>query len=350
MCARIVRSFWHKRADRHHLNAASCSDSDVQSAVNRAASGDTVKIPGGTCTWTTQVSWNAPSNVTLIGAGSQTTAGGGDVTVIVDGINRGSDVAALSVATNASGTFRLSGITFRGSGSTSNFTDNGTVRISGTSSQVRLDHLHFDRIRRQAISTSGIYGVVDHSLFDMVSGTLDNAIRPDGVFATSGDPEWAAPTSFGSSQFMYVEDSTFNNGIVNDCIDGGRQVFRHNVFTNASTQTHPTGSQGRQRGCRAMEIYQNSFNGGACSPSCFNAHFVSAGGLLIWGNTSGSSYQNFVTIHSMRRNSNTYAESATPNGWGYCGTSFNGTNSKWDQNTDTSQRLSLFRSTWARSR
>jgi hypothetical protein len=274
--------------------------------------------------------------VTLIGAGSQTTAGGGDVTVIVDGINRGSDVAALSVATNASGTFRLSGITFRGSGSTSNFTDNGTVRISGTSSQVRLDHLHFDRIRRQAISTSGIYGVVDHSLFDMVSGTLDNAIRPDGVFATWGDPEWAAPTSFGSSQFMYVEDSTFNNGIVNDCIDGGRQVFRHNVFTNASTQTHPTGSQGRQRGCRAMEIYQNSFNGGACSPSCFNAHFVSAGGLLIWGNTSGSSYQNFVTIHSMRRNSNTYAESATPNGWGYCGTSFNGTNSKWDQNTDTS--------------
>jgi hypothetical protein len=36
----------------------------------------------------------------------------------------------------------------------------------------------------------------------------------------------------------------------------------------------------------------------------------------------------------MRRNSTTYAQTATPNGWGYCGTSFNGTGSPWDLNAN----------------
>jgi hypothetical protein len=323
-------------AQARTITAASCSQANVQTAINAAVAGDTVVIPAGTCTWTTQVSWTAPANVTLQGAGSQTTTGGGDVTVIIDGVVRGSDIATLSITTNASGTFRLTAITFRGNGNSNTWSDNGTVRIGGTSQQVRIDHVHFDRLRRQPLSLFGIYGVVDHSLFDMVTGTLDNAVRPNGVFATWGDPEWAAATGFGGSSFMYIEDNVFNNGIINDCSHGGKQVFRYNTFNNASSQTHPTGSQGRARGCRAMEIYHNTFTGGACSPNCFNVHFVSAGGLLIWGNSTGTSYQNFVTIHSMRKNNSTYSETATPNGWGYCGTAFNGTGSKWDQNTDGS--------------
>jgi hypothetical protein len=320
------------------VGAATCSASDVQGAVNKAAAGDTVTIPAGTCTWTTAVNWTAPANVTLIGAGSQSVTGGGDVTVIVDGISRGSgsDVAALAITTNAAGKFRLSGVTFRGSGNSATYTDNGTVRIGGTSTQVRVDHVHFDNIRRQAMSTGGVYGVMDHTVFDMAAGGLDNAFRPEGVFATFGDPEWATSTSFGSSQFFYVEDSVFNNGVINDCIDGGRQVFRHNTFTNTWAQTHPTGSQGRRRGCRAMEIYQNTFNGGACSPTCFNTYYMSSGTALIWGNNAGSSYQNLVSLHSMRRNNGTYSQSATPAGWGYCGTSFNGGGSKWDGNNDAS--------------
>lgn len=316
------------------INALSCSASAVQIAINLAQSGDTVRIPAGTCTWTSQVSWNAPANVALIGAGSQSVVGGGDVTVIIDGISRGSDVATLSLTTNATGTFRLSGITFRGSGNSSNYTDNGTVRINGKSTKVRLDHLHFDGIRHQAMSTDSVYGVLDHCIFDMAPNSLDNAFRPEGVFATWGDQEWAAPTNFGSNEFMYVEDSVFNNGVINDCVGGGRQVFRYNTINNSAIQTHPTGSMGRQRGCRAMEIYHNTFTGGG--QATFNAHFISSGALLIWGNDAGNKYQNFLTIHSMRRNSATYGQSATPNGWGYCGTSFNGTGSGWDQNSPTS--------------
>jgi hypothetical protein len=37
----------------------------------------------------------------------------------------------------------------------------------------------------------------------------------------------------------------------------------------------------------------------------------------------------------MRRDNSTYTQSATPNGWGYCGTSFDGAGSAWDQNTSS---------------
>ena len=307
--------------------ALTCNAGDVQNAMNSAGAGDTVTIPAGTCTWTTPVNWTAPANVTLQGAGSQSVVGGGDKTVIIDDINRtSSDIGALVISANAPGTFRLTGITIQGTTDASTFTDNGTIRIGGTSQQVRLDHFHIQNLRRQGITMDGVWGVVDHAVFDMISGTLDNAIRPNGVFETWGDPEWAGATNFGSSQFMYAEDNVFNNGIVNDCVGGGKQVYRHNTMNNASVQTHPTGSQGRQRGCRAMEVYQNTFNGtgaGNCSPNCFNVYFLSSGGALIWNNSSGSGvYQNFLTIHSMRKSNGTYAETPTPNGWGGCGTSF----------------------------
>jgi hypothetical protein len=63
-------------------------------------------------------------------------------------------------------------------------------------------------------------------------------------------------------------------------------------------------------------------------------YFLSSGPALIWGNTVDDSFKNFVTLHSMRRSNRTYTQGATPNGWGYCGTSFNGTGSNWDGNTN----------------
>jgi hypothetical protein len=74
----------------------------------------------------------------------------------------------------------------------------------------------------------------------------------------------------------------------------------------------------------------------------FNADFLSSGPALVWGNSvpvvnsgSGSGYQWFITLHSMRRDNGTYSEAPAPNGWGYCGTSFNGSGSPWDQNSNS---------------
>jgi hypothetical protein len=49
--------------------AASCNTSDVQSAINSAAEGDTVTIPAGTCTWTSGVTISG-KGITVNGAGS----------------------------------------------------------------------------------------------------------------------------------------------------------------------------------------------------------------------------------------------------------------------------------------
>jgi hypothetical protein len=138
-----------------------------------------------------------------------------------------------------------------------------------------------------------------------------------------------------------MEDNTFSNGVANDCDHGGRFVIRHNNFMGqpataaiGGLQTHPTGGGGADlRGCRAWEIYNNNF-AALASGNAFNAMYESSGTGLFWGNTVPPSYQHVLTLHSMRENANTYTEVAPPNGWGYCGTSFNGTGSNWDQNSN----------------
>ena len=122
------------------INAASCNASDVQAALNQASAGDTVNIPAGTCSWTSAVNWSAPPNVTVRGAGSLTTLGGGDATVIVD--NYATNKALLTIAPNATGTFRLAGLTIRGGSGV--LKDQGILLIWGPGT-VRLDHLHLRR-------------------------------------------------------------------------------------------------------------------------------------------------------------------------------------------------------------
>ena len=63
-------------SDTH--NADSCSQSDVQTAINAASSGDVVSIPSGTCSWASAVTLN--KNITVIG---QTTTSRNNSTYVV---------------------------------------------------------------------------------------------------------------------------------------------------------------------------------------------------------------------------------------------------------------------------
>ena len=64
---------WWSCAANHSLaatiNAANCTQSTVQAAINSAADGDTVTVPAGTCTWSAAVSISNKT-ITLRGAGS----------------------------------------------------------------------------------------------------------------------------------------------------------------------------------------------------------------------------------------------------------------------------------------
>jgi hypothetical protein len=333
------------------ITAASCSAGDVQAALNQASAGDTVMIPAGTCSWTSPISWDAPANVTVLGAGSLTTVGGGDATVIID--NYASESPLIGISTSASGTFRLAGITVRGgSGSLKEI---AVILIDGFSKLMRIDHIHMDM---QAYGEAGrnskpirfigpLNGVMDHSIVDLAAGAWLHFQGDD-----EGDSAWAAPTGFGGSNFIFIEDNQFNAdadpesptdyyGTVSDCNAGGRFVIRYNTIVSAGVgQTHPTGGSGRGRGCRAHELYGNvvtsaaSFDSTVGTPN-FAFSFMTSGTMLVWGNTANGVFKSFISLNSTRKDDATYSQSATPDGWGYCGTSFDGTRSNWDGNTDT---------------
>ena len=323
-------------AEAQTINAATCNESDVLTALGKATAGSTVVIPAcpAGVTWTTPEYFTAPANFTI--QGQTVCTGNGsvaspisctDTTSLIDGLNRSSgDPPMLEITTSAIGTFRMTGITFGwGNGAV---TDNGSFRLNGGSLLARVDHIHFKGINALAfVHADSVRGVFDHILLD---GSTGSGWRDYGNTASSGNLDWSQPTGLGTSNFMFFENSTLNTAS-NDCQQGGHWVVRFNTFNNNGVQTHPTGGAGAARGCRAWEVYGNTFQNP--TNNNFNVFFLSAGTGVIWGNTaSASNWSNFVTLHSMRRNSSTYSETASPNGWGYCGTSFNGTGSPWDQN------------------
>ena len=96
------------------IHAASCSQADVQAAIDTASDGDFVLIPAGYCAWTTPAS-NTPSviinqkGITLLGAGI-------DQTVITDGTTTAWNETPLRVDGVAGRPFKITGFTFVGNG------------------------------------------------------------------------------------------------------------------------------------------------------------------------------------------------------------------------------------------
>lgn len=348
-------------AEAQVINATSCNASDVQTAFNAVTnSTSTVNIP--TCAagvaWSTQVTLTVPSgntSLSVLGAGNLTTTGGGDQTVIVDQYNSGTPL--IQINTGASSTyFRLAGITVNGSSTAGTNPKYGVVFITGNSQNIRVDHSHFSSVGYTAWSSGGallrfggwLYGVTDHNIVDVTSSTNGIWVWHDSYSSgTNGNGAWADTTGLGSSRFIFVENNTINNlngsgnGFGNDCLNGGRFVFRFNTLNNITLQTHPTTGVDT-RGCRAWEVYDNTFpNINGTNAATYDDFFLDSGTGVIWGNASpGSSYQ-FISLYSDRSNNSDHGE--TPcNGtncsasWGYCGTAFNGLGSTWDQNSNTS--------------
>ncbi len=337
--------------------AASCNLSDVQAAINlelaRAADGDIIRIPSGTCTWTgsTGVSANFTKSVTIQGQGaiSATDDGAGttgtDATVIIDNLTRGSS-STIDFSTPAGKSIRVTGIAFLMNGS-STVAANGILALGGKSTSQRVDHCHFFLNISGAVGlhiAGAANGVVDHNYFDASSGTLTNdfAIHNgrewNGETEGWGDQSWVDTDHFGSSQFMFFEDNRFHNGDPGDGASAARYVMRHNTITPDAI----TGLQGqmfnhgltpgRYRGMRAAEVYSNRFVQPGTTGSGGPAYSVNSGTLLFWGNTV-TQYRHAVDINITRSDNSAYNFSATPSGWGYCGTGFNGAGSGWDQNS-----------------
>ena len=241
-------------AEAATIDAKSASLSDVAAAIASAADGDIVTIPGEMSTWTRTL--QVRKAITLQGAGV-------GVTIIKDGVQKGRLIDWTLAAGNAS---RLTGIEFQDGGRPNG--DPYVMNVLGSNTNgatFRWDHCAWNGVKGVPVFNT-VIGVVDHinfsnhSLQIWIYGSNWNGQQ-------NGDGSWAAPVNFGSSQFLFIEDCTADNpgptylGQFTDAYAGARFVVRHCSLGGLIVGDHGTESTGRARGGRAMEIYQNTFDG-----------------------------------------------------------------------------------------
>ena len=318
------------------IQAASCNQNHVGSAVNSANDGDTVVVPAGNCTWSSTLTIDGKA-ITLQGAGI-------DSTVITDGIaSNGTTAKPIMFVwiTKNTGKTRMTGFTFNGG---TNGAKNWTsiVAFYGNSSQLRIDHNKFIPTRVRGMEVTGnMRGVIDHNYWQLDRGWFSQGLdihHPSwGDVGDFGDDSWAQPANFGSANFMFVEDNQFvatgGHVYATDGWMGQRTVFRRNTYVNSTWADHGTETSGRWRSARASEIYQNTFivntdGGSDWSLGSFPSAIGTRGGshIVFENNTQHSGGGSFQTVFDMQyyrswNFSNTYPT------WNYC----DGKN-VWDKN------------------
>jgi hypothetical protein len=291
--------------------ATSCSDSDVQTAINAAHDGDTVTMPPGTCSWKAVVTVDLSSGLnralTIQGAGI-------DQTIIKDNIDAGK-VSPLVVITAAGKSFRLTGITFDGTNQYPNDTcvysyptslcHSSMVVIKGSSKSIRIDHNKFINIEKRGLYIEGyMNGVVDANYF--IKGANNNSVQTvTQVGNATGEGAWAEPTGLGGSNFIFYENNTFDYSLgsfPDSAFDAGgsaRMVFRYNNFIGTSLGWHGTGSGVPRRGTRAWEIYNNYWYKAPSRGSSY-AIIGHSGSGVIYNNKIWPLYNNEIYAGNMR--------------------------------------------------
>ena len=296
------------KADAAILNAASCSQSDVQAQLNAATAGDTIVIPAGTCTWTSGVTWN--KGVTIQGAGPTSTI-----------ISATTAVEFFIIPwTVDGGNYRLTGL-----GLTGSVPGPSDIAVSGRFATLRLDHLNISTSSSRALwfglqtlqETYLGYPQTHKALLDHIVFTPgDGGHIFAEIYGTNS--AWMEDDDFGSDNYVFIEDSTFNYANANyEIVDsefGARITFRYNTVTNSQgVCSHDTGSTPRSRGTRLIEAYNNTFTC-TLSGGCYTAaNFNRGGSGLFYNNvlTGSYNYVNWPEIYRVM-----YSDSWV--GGGYC--------------------------------
>lgn len=339
--------------------AASCNYSDVNAVINgpthSAVDGDIIKIPAGSCTWTTGIKVPSGIGITIIGSGTPnsdaSTTGANSTctaTTITDNVSTGALISMTPSYGNS--TSRISCMKMVPTVPNPGF--GSPIQVVGSCTTSGCPNLRIDNLTAPSSwAANGIsddsfalpvnvFGVADHDTIGDVQPASNGVdfVNPSmaawqGV-GQNGDNSWASPDTIGTAQAFYVENSVFNYALITDTDTilgsggGGRFVCRFNVVNSISTgggcSDHGTDTTGRTRGGRQYEVYRNT---GICTNATQGCPSFSPGRSgtgIIFGNTftnsGGGFFKSIATLDAQRR-----WRPDSP--WGSC----DGT-SAWDQN------------------
>ena len=264
---------WYAQAAT--VTAASCSSSAVQAAVNSANSGDTVLVPGGSCTYTTAVTVTAA--ITINGQGTTT------ITTAAQN--------AFSITPTASAATRFTGFTLVTSGVVND--SQSPIKTHGSTSTFpfRIDHNTFSCADSSTfISTDGnAPGLIDHNTF--TAGASAEMIHNLGVGA-GNNAGWQDSVTPGSFNMLYLEGNTFTFAATGNpayfwgtaaiqSYYGARTVVRYNTMNMVHVDQHGTAGA---VGARWWEIYDNTFNTNVADASQGDYLHLRGGSGIVYNN------------------------------------------------------------------
>lgn len=211
------------------INAVSCSQSDVQAAINTASAGDIIKIPSGNVSWSSNII--ITKNLLLIGSGKDSTIITSNFTAANPGstfVHNNFLIVYSPASPSANSTFRISGVTLNLNNLCGGILlDNADVLNIPT--KVRIDHNLIKNATNpngtmRGILVKSVYGVIDNNVFEYCKQTIDSF----GEDAAS----WQNLTyTYGTSNNIYYEDNTFIiDNTAHDAGVGSRYCARYNTY------------------------------------------------------------------------------------------------------------------------
>jgi hypothetical protein len=278
-----LASLWAANTEAATISAASCSSSDVSSAVSRAVNGDAVTIPAGSCSWPSNISINSKA-ITVQGAGA-------GKTII------------------SSGTFTISNAASRVSGFTFNIGTAGGFVVEGASRGFRIDHNTITRSDYGAwftaygqYGTNRLKGLIDNN--DITRGRL---VHYGEDSSTGGRYTWSSPLGLGTDDAIFVEDNTITfpdgsaGGTYLNTTDGNmgcRLVIRYNKINGGRFESHGLQSE-NSRACMLWEYYRNTITNPA-TPN-YRPFLIRGGtGMVFQNTTDGRFMTNDIYIDNLR--------------------------------------------------
>jgi len=273
------------------INAKSGSSADIQAAVNRAKTGDTVAIPAGRFLFTGEVF--APDGIHIKGAGMNST-------YLIKNDNLSTWQAMFVIDAKTGRPFQFSGITLQGrldalqgsnrTTAVTSVTDQGLL-IKGAAKNFQIYGSRFTKFIRAGIEFLADSGTVPGDQTGVIyqNQFIDNWYinLGYGVAVNGSASAWNKAITLGTSDAIFIEDNYFD--LNRHCVaadNGANYVARYNTVQDNYQDAGAFDAHGLNpawpRGTRTAEIYKNTVKD---SIRRWAGVELRGGGGVVWGNT-----------------------------------------------------------------